>query len=78
MPTFFFDIDDGNRQTRDGTGQELPDREAAKRAAIASLPSIAADALPDHDQHLFKVEVRDEGGAVILDVSLELRTEWRS
>lgn len=78
MPTFFFDIDDGNRRTRDETGQDLKDRNAAKRAAIASLPSIAADVLPDSDHHYFKVEVRNEAGRAILEVTLELKTHWRA
>jgi hypothetical protein len=76
MPRYFFDIDDGERETRDTIGQEFDNRESLKAAAVTELPHVARDELPDSDQRQFKVSVRDETGRYIFRATLTLRAEW--
>ncbi|MTH62442.1 DUF6894 family protein [Paracoccus litorisediminis] len=76
MPRYFFDIDDGLRFTSDELGQALPDRAAARHLAIAVLPPLARDVLPDGDRHAVSVVVRNEQGRRIFRAVLELVAEW--
>jgi hypothetical protein len=46
----------------DGDGQELESIEVAKAEAQAALSDMARDRLPDGDQRVFIVRVRDETG----------------
>ena len=76
MPRFFFDTDDGERQDRDDEGQELPDMEAARKAAIGVLPDMARDVLPDGDRRDFTTSVRTEHDDVVFRAKLSLVAEW--
>lgn len=78
MPRFFFDTYDGVSFISDETGLELDGLEAAKAEAQATLPHIARDNLPDGDQRVFIVSVRDEAGQVVLRVALTLVVEYPS
>ena len=59
MPTYFFDITDGGNVTSDQFGVDLENDDEAREQAIALLPSIARDALPDGDEHEFVATVRN-------------------
>ena len=76
MARFFFDIDDGHVQSRDGEGLELADAAEARKAGIAILPDIAREELPDGDRRVFICQVRDESGTVIFIATLSLVAEW--
>ena len=76
MPRYFFDIDDGTRQTRDDTGFDLPDLQTARDEALAVLPSLARDEIPDGDEHVLTVHVRDAEGQPIFRASLSLSSQW--
>ncbi len=78
MPRFFFDINDGERQDHDDVGQDLPDLEAARKAAINDLPDIARDVLPDGDRRDFVSVVRTESDEVVFRAKLSLIAEWVS
>ena len=78
MPRFFFDTYDGDFFAPDNEGQDLEGIEAAKLMAQEALPNMAEDKLPDGDQRVFVVSVRDEAGQVVLRVSLTLVTEYPS
>jgi hypothetical protein len=43
MARYFFDTDDGDTFVEDDEGQDLPDAEAAREAALAALPGMARD-----------------------------------
>lgn len=77
MPHYFFDEIDNGRVVRDEIGYDLPDIDAAKEAAIDALPDMARDQLPDGDEHLFAVRVRDTAGRELLEVSLTLAVKMR-
>ena len=76
MPHYFFDTNDGDMLDEDDVGLEFPDPESARRAAIAALPDMARDRLPDGDRRNFSVRVRDEAGTVLYAASLSLVGEW--
>lgn len=76
MPRYFFDTYNGDNFIPDEAGIELEDIEAAKLAAQAALPEMARDKLPDGDQRVFIVSVRDEAGQVVLRVALSLVVEY--
>jgi hypothetical protein len=76
VPRFVFDTSDGKFLARDDLGQELASLAAAKAVAQATLPEMAMDELPDGDQRVFMVTVRDEAGQVIIRVALTLTVEY--
>jgi hypothetical protein len=78
VPRFFFDTYDGNFFAPDHERQELADIEAASLVAQEALPDMASDKLPDGDQRVFIVRVRDEAGQVVVQVSLTLLAEYPS
>ena len=55
MPRYFIDTDDGRLRVQDDEGWEAPDAEAARDMALAALPEMAGDALPDGDRREFAV-----------------------
>jgi hypothetical protein len=73
MPRYFFDIDDGERSSRDSVGTELADREAVRREATGILPDVAREELPDGNERIFACSVRDESGKVIFVAKLTLK-----
>lgn len=76
MPRYFFDIDDGERCTRDAEGTEYPGAQEACDAAIRTLPEIGRDVVPDGGQRDIVTIVRDIGGRALVRTTLSLRTEW--
>lgn len=73
MPRFFFHIVNGNGETRDEEGVELPDLAAARREALSGIRSMLREELThgmidfagkvcitDHcDRHLLEVPFRN-------------------
>ncbi len=59
MPLFHFDTIDTGTVMEDHEGVELPDVEAARKEALATLGAIAKDELPDGDYREFVINVRD-------------------
>jgi len=73
---YFFDtVKDGVRTT-DDIGLTLADRDAVRRQAVAALPEMAVDALPNGSSHDFSVEVRDEHGTRLFRAELSFRSHW--
>ena len=65
MPLFFFDTRDTHDFFQDDVGLELPDLEAEKSQAAASLAELAKDVLPSSLKRVLAVEVRDEKQPVL-------------
>lgn len=78
MPRFRFDVSDNGQLMPDAEGLELPSLEAARREALATLGSIAKDALPDGDAREFIISVRDGQPDPVLTASLLLKVERRA
>ncbi|WP_342154349.1 DUF6894 family protein [Methylorubrum sp. SB2] len=77
MPRYYFDTDDGDFRHYDETGQDMPDAEAARRAAHGVLPEMARDKLLDGDRHTFSARIRDASGTVLYSAELNLVGEWQ-
>ena len=65
MALFFFDTRDNHDFIQDDVGLELPDLEAVKSQAAASLAELAKDVLPSSLKRVLAVEVRDEKQPVL-------------
>ncbi len=76
MPRFFFDIDDGDHLTRDDEGMVCESRQKLGDAAVAVLPEIASDELPNGLNRTFEVKVRDEQGRYVFSATLTLLARW--
>jgi hypothetical protein len=74
-PRYFFDVSDGDRLTVDDEGLEMDDLHGAQQAAVAALPQVARDALPDGTRRDFVVEVRDASGRKVIRATLALTVE---
>ena len=76
MARYFFDIHDGG-STRDDTGTECADDEAARKIAIRTLPDIARDEIPrDGDRRSFVVLVTSEDGGPVFSATLSYTGVW--
>ena len=76
MALYFFDIDDGEEFTRDMFGVECMSREDVSRQATGGLAEVAQEEIPDGNQRLFRVRVRNEEGQYVFEASLDLRSKW--
>lgn len=78
MSRYFFDTYDDDLLFSDEEGQELKDLEAAQLETEKALPEMAWDGLPDGDQRIFIVSIRDEAGNVVLRTTLSQLVEYPS
>jgi hypothetical protein len=76
MPRFYFDVSDGASLTRDEVGLELRDVDQVRTEAVRALPDLARENLPDGDELVFAVHVRDENGQAIFRATLSFRAAW--
>ena len=76
MPLYFFDVFDNGVVVTDEFGIELDNVLEARHQAIAILPDMARNELPDGDQHEFKAVVRDQGGHALYVAKLTYCGEW--
>ena len=76
MPTYFFDIDDGEMALRDQCGVELETLGEAAAQAAALLPDLARDTLPGMTSRDFIVSVRDGDDRVVHRAALLFRAQW--
>ena len=76
MPRYYFDTDDGDTHIHDDEGMDLPSNEDARQAALAALPDIAKDKLPDGDRRDFIIDMRDQHHRLIYTATLSLVGRW--
>lgn len=70
MAIHYFDVDDNGSVFHDDQGIDCPDFDSVKREAISALVDMVKESLPDGDHHKISVKVRNEGGDVVLHVTL--------
>ncbi|WP_156963806.1 DUF6894 family protein [Muricoccus aerilatus] len=75
MADFFFDTDHLTSTEAD-TPLALENSGAAYLAALAALPCLARDVIPEGRAEAVGVTVRDASGKPICKVSLHLRVQW--
>jgi hypothetical protein len=76
MPRYFVDTADGEFAFVDSEGFEAPDHQAARRFALAALPDMANDSIPNGDRQRFVVRVRNDKGELVYSATLTLTGEW--
>ena len=76
MPRYFIDVTDAGKQTRDEHGADFADDQEARDQAVALLPHMAKEELPDGDRHEFVATVRNAAGDVVYEASLALYGRW--
>ena len=76
MPRYFIDTDDDVLAVRDQTGQDFPDRWAARDAAHRVLPDMVRQTVPDGERRTFSARVRDETGTVLYVATLSFVGAW--
>ncbi|MFI0848675.1 DUF6894 family protein [Mesorhizobium sp. IMUNJ 23232] len=76
MPRYYFDVFDGDAVTRDEVGIDLEHEDMAADHAVAALPEIANDELPDGMQRDFWVKVRPESGNYFFTADLKFKADW--
>lgn len=77
MAHYTIDTDDDDRYVEGDYGEGLTCASAARRTALATLPDMARDKVPDGDQRTFKAIVRDHNGQEIYTATLTLVGEWK-
>lgn len=65
MPRYYFDTRDDDKFICDNEGLELPDVQAATKAAARSLAEFALDVLPSSNERCLGVDVRDDKQQVL-------------
>ncbi|UDL90102.1 hypothetical protein LGH82_01480 [Mesorhizobium sp. PAMC28654] len=76
MPRYFFDIYDGAETTVDEAGIGCNALSEVSDHAVALLPDIARDELPDGPNRIFWVKVRGEDGEHVYRATLALSSAW--
>lgn len=80
MALYYFDVDDNGTVYPDDQGTECDTFDQVKEEAIHALVEMIAESLPDGDHHRLMIKVRDDGGGLVIQVSLnfEVEAEHRS
>lgn len=76
VPRYFIDTTDGDVRLYDAEGEDFADAEAARLSALAALPGVADDPLPDGEARDFSVTVRGESGITVYVARLTFHGEW--
>jgi hypothetical protein len=76
MPRYFFVVFDGDEISRDDVGIDLDHEEMAAEHAVAALPDVAHDELPDGMERDFWGKVRPESGDYIFAADLKFKADW--
>jgi hypothetical protein len=67
MTHFYFNVLNGNGLVEDPEGQDLPDLEAARNEAVASVRSILRDEIGSGSLDLAgEIQIKDAHGAMVL------------
>jgi len=77
MPRYFIDTDDGDTLSLDEEGEEFDNLRHARDVAIASLPALADEKLPDGENRIFRAIVSDETRVTQYVATLTYRGEWK-
>lgn len=76
MPLYFVDTSDGEQTLIDDEGFTASNRDEARGAALAALPGMARDVMPDGDHRQFVVRIRNQDDVVIYVAIMSLAGGW--
>jgi hypothetical protein len=72
MPRFYFDLIEDDRLTSDDTGLDLEGLDTARMEAQRGLGEMVRDAMPDGDNKMMALKIRDERGQIPLTVMITM------
>jgi hypothetical protein len=75
MPRFYLDVREGSSFWPDDEGSEFADLEAAEHEATVTAISIGQELLPNGNECAVTVEIRDDHGQRITEVTLTVTDE---
>jgi len=79
MPRYHFHLVDGNGETRDEEGAQLPDLDAARHEALAGIRSILRDEIGGGSLDFAgKIRITDQNDQPLLDVPFLYAVEIRN
>ncbi|GJD66946.1 DUF6894 family protein [Methylobacterium frigidaeris] len=77
MARYYFDIHDGQHQTRDDVGTECSSSDAVRAEAMSALPAIARDVIPkDGDRQALTVIVRNARNLTVYTATMTFASIW--
>jgi hypothetical protein len=76
MAIFFFDTFDGETLIKDLDGMSCSSTKELQDSAVAALPDMAREKLPDGLQRNFWVRVRDANNQQVFEASMTLSAQW--
>lgn len=77
MPRYFFDVDDGERRTRDETGLDLTSVNEVERETRILLQNLSVPEVLSRKDRVFTAAVRDDRGVTVYRGSAVLRIDDR-
>jgi hypothetical protein len=77
MARYTITTDDDDMLVEGDFSEGLTCPKAARLAALAALPDMARDKIPDGDCRTFKTAVRDENGQEIYSATMTLAGAWK-
>ncbi|MES0139277.1 hypothetical protein NKJ88_30700 [Mesorhizobium sp. M0016] len=75
MALYYFDLDENGLVYHDDQGTHCSAFDQVKEEAVRTLVEMIKESLPDGDHHRLTIKVRDDGGGVVLQVSLNFEVE---
>jgi len=76
MTRYYFDLHNGDGQTRDEQGMDLPSPQSASKEVARILADVARDELATADRVIVAVKVRDQEGRIVSVATLAFTNEW--
>lgn len=76
MARYYFDLFNGEGPIPDEHGQEIATREDISREVSRILADIAREELPEDNNGVITIKVRNEEGRAVFTGSLSFETHW--
>ena len=76
MTRYYFDLHNGDGQTRDEQGMDLPSPQSTSKEVARILADVARDELATADRVIVAVKVRDQEGRIVSVATLAFTNEW--
>jgi hypothetical protein len=76
MGRYYFDLENGDGETLDNEGMELPSRERVSQEASRIVAEIARDEIPEMREGTIALTIRDSEKKIVGKTTLTFATRW--
>lgn len=76
MGRYYFDLENGDGETLDTEGMELPSRERASQEASRIVAEIARDEIPEMTEGTIALTIRNSDKEIVGKTTLTFATHW--